>query len=1076
MSINSKVSSLLAPVLSLIMLALLSVPAFGQLSTGKIEGTVRDQDTGQPLAGVQVIVEGTQLGNVTNADGYYFVLSVPPGRRDITYTYTGYQKTTIANQLILAGQTTTVDCNLSSTVVELTGITVEAEAEPLIPRDQTVSKQRLTAEALAETPATEMNDLLVLEAGVQIGGEGGLSRGVRIRGGRLGEEAMVVDGITVRNYTANPFKNGSSWVFEHEIGSRGEDTTPLEFSTSAVEEVDIITGGFQAEYGNAQSGLINIVTKEGGTQLRGSARITSDELNPRTADYGYNQIQADVGGPTGIPNLFFHISGELQGRADRSPTHASEGFRGINQTFVDRLNNAVRNDLVLGAKEIQPVYTMEMFETGQAFFANQTGEEEVGVFSPYHPARKPNNWGDRNLVSGKLTFSPVQGLKFIGSGNFSRAQNTWSTSYFDYGKIDSEMIPLRYWDAADGDWQDEDGVWHAIVPKNLARRTRTTNLLFGVDWEFYRSSQRNASLQVRYSNFRTQDINNADLKDNYVRGWNYGIMPIDAHDTFMSWTPNDIPFLVETYPGRTTPSDPEMFRKYLPDGTTAYSIGDYFYPTPFRYEGPANLYTVNYQYQYERQHNVKVDLDLQWNRANRAKFGVQSTMWDNHMFSIYQAASRDLDNEWTYKPRQIALYGQNRTDLGDFVLDYGIRWDRFDPKDNWAFRSGDIYEERIFPKNFSEFSPRFDVGFPVTDKAQLRFAYGVFTQLPSLSHIFSGSNPGGLEYSRTDAFEAGISYILGEDYVLDLVTYYRDIEGNIAENEFFRDYYQWHAERLSVGTTSGWTNRDNGNIKGMDLTLRKRFSNNFSLNAMYTLQFSRTTGSNPTSYADWWTFLDPATGERFTPPDELRPINGDRTHQMTVFFNYLFPEDFQSGTLANTILKNVRIYSVFRLNSGAPLGDRIQNNYVEYNWANAVQWQTRRGGTPIGGINYFRGRWWMDTMLRLSKSFSLGASKRVRVFGEVFNLHNRKNPVEYPSGYTYEGHRYVTGGVDLNWDDPTLAPKQKWLFHADFNGDGVLTVREAALGSIANSMMGTTMNWDAWGRAREIRTGIEFTF
>ena len=144
------------------------------------------------------------------------------------------------------------------------------------------------------------------------------------------------------------------------------------------------------------------------------------------------------------------------------------------------------------------------------------------------------------------------------------------------------------------------------------------------------------------------------------------------------------------------------------------------------------------------------------------------------------------------------------------------------------------------------------------------------------------------------------------------------------------------------------------------------------------------------------------------------------------------------------------------------------------------EWQTRSGGTPIGGINYFRGRWWMDTMLRLSKSFSLGGSRRVRVFGEVFNLHNRKNPIEYPSGYTFEGHRYTTGGVDLHWDDPTLAPKQKWLFHADFDGDGVLTVRESALGSIANSFMGSgdrgSMRWKAWGRAREIRTGIEITF
>ena len=115
-----------------------------QLSTGKIEGIVRDKDTGQPLSGAQVQIEGTRLGNITNADGYYFILNIPPGQRSLIFTFTGYQKTTVENQLILAGQTTTVNALLSSTVVQLEGITVEGETERMVPRDNTVSKSRLT--------------------------------------------------------------------------------------------------------------------------------------------------------------------------------------------------------------------------------------------------------------------------------------------------------------------------------------------------------------------------------------------------------------------------------------------------------------------------------------------------------------------------------------------------------------------------------------------------------------------------------------------------------------------------------------------------------------------------------------------------------------------------------------------------------------------------------------------------------------------------------------------------------------------------------------------------------------------
>lgn len=307
-------------------LLLLSQNLYAQLTTGKIEGTVRDRDSGQPLQGAQVTVEGTRLGNVTNSDGYYFILDVPPGRRNITFAYTGYQKTTVANQLILAGQTTTVDASLSSTVIQLEGITVEGEGEILVPRDNTVTKQRLTAEKLEETPATRLEDLMVLEAGVQIGGGGARARGLRIRGGRLGEEGMVVDGVLVRNFTADPFEAiGNPWDANPEEGARSTDTTPLEFSSSSVEEVDIITGGFQAEYGNAQSGIVNIVTKEGGHEFRGNVRFTTDQQQPRTSDWGYNQLMASVGGPIPfVPNLYFHTSGELQGIADNFPTHADE--------------------------------------------------------------------------------------------------------------------------------------------------------------------------------------------------------------------------------------------------------------------------------------------------------------------------------------------------------------------------------------------------------------------------------------------------------------------------------------------------------------------------------------------------------------------------------------------------------------------------------------------------------------------------------------------------------------------------------------------------------------------------------
>ena len=152
MSKSGKLIRRLYPLINLTLLVGLIIVSnlSAQINTSKIEGVVKDSDTGQPLAGAQVVVEGTRLGNVTNKDGYYFILNVPPGRRGITFTYTGYQKTTVANQLLLAGQTSTVNAILSSSVVELEGIIVEGENEALIPRDNTMTKQRLTAESISE--------------------------------------------------------------------------------------------------------------------------------------------------------------------------------------------------------------------------------------------------------------------------------------------------------------------------------------------------------------------------------------------------------------------------------------------------------------------------------------------------------------------------------------------------------------------------------------------------------------------------------------------------------------------------------------------------------------------------------------------------------------------------------------------------------------------------------------------------------------------------------------------------------------------------------------------------------------
>lgn len=1025
--------AILVPLMLLLLTNVVSMHA--QLSTGKIEGVVRDMDTGSPLQGAQVVIEGTRLGNVTNADGYYFILNIPPGRRDITFTYTGYQKTTVAQEMILAGQTTTVNADLSSTVVQLEGITIEGESEALMPRDNTVSKQRMTTEHMQEAPATTLEDLMILEAGVQIGGEGGKSQGLRIRGGRLGEEAMVVDGVMVRNYTADPFDHtwsGGDWWHNTEESHTGQDTNPLEFSVDAVEQVDIITGGFQAEYGNAQSGIINIITREGGPRYRGSLRMTTDQQNPRTSDYGYNQWSVSVGGPLvpGVENLFFHVSGEIQGTADNFPTHADEGFRGVNQDFVDRLNQSVVNDPILSQPE--NAFTLEQFRIGRESYAALTGSD-ASLWSPPNPVRRETNWLDRTMGSGKITYAPMVGLKIIGTQNMSRNQRSYpkgsdgSGNYFYDGHVTVEDLPLRNWGN-----ETETNIHQA-----RARKIKSSNTLVGVDWDFLKSAERSATVMFRYHYFVNQSVNGADLEV----GW--------ERDPFLSWQKEEINFEVENYPDRWAISSIPERRLYYPDGTTRW-LQSWIFETPFK-AFQDNLFLLQYRYGREKQHNYKLDFDFQLNRYNRAKLGVQYSQLDNHKINPGNWNSeRNYDYEFNYTPRIMALYGQNRTDLGDFVFDYGIRFDSFRPRENWGISEGNRSGEGTEPKNKHEWSPRFDVGFPVTDKAQMRFSYGAFTQVPNMSIMYSGTNDGYLDLTRTDAFEAGASYLLSDDMVLDVVTYYRDIEGNVARKQVFRDIYLFTTEQRVRGWYTPYTNRDAGNIKGMDITVRRRFANNFTFDGIYTMQFSRTTGSAPNQALSNAFSYDPSTGESQVPPDDLRPIEGDRTHMFVARGSYLFPQDYKSGTLYNTLFRNFRLYGTFNLQSGQ----------------------------PTGGTQNFRGTWYYNLDLRFTKSFYLGGARRFSVFTEIFNATNRKNNVGYPRNYSYEDS-YIAATAPAEgwyWETPGRSEQEDTRFNADLNGDGHLSRLEATKGEIAYRMLDATINAANWGIARQIRLGAELRF
>ncbi len=205
-------------------------------TTGKISGAVKDAQTGEAIPGVNIIIEGTGFGAATDVNGFYTINNLPPGNYKVNFSAIGYQKKQFVNVKISVDFTTKIDVELSPESIELETIVVEAQA-PLIRKDLTSSQTTVDAGQIESLPVESIAQLLVLQAGI-IQGTGGE---IHIRGGRSSEIAYTVNGVSI----SNPYD-----------GSRS-----VNIATNAIQELSVVSGTFNAEYGNALSGIVNTVTK-----------------------------------------------------------------------------------------------------------------------------------------------------------------------------------------------------------------------------------------------------------------------------------------------------------------------------------------------------------------------------------------------------------------------------------------------------------------------------------------------------------------------------------------------------------------------------------------------------------------------------------------------------------------------------------------------------------------------------------------------------------------------------------------------------------------------------------------------
>ena len=297
-------------------------------NTGKITGRVVDQRTAEPLAFATVQIEGTVFGAQTDTLGDYFIHNVTPGIHVVRASIVGYA-VLLQNEIrVRADQTTSLDFLLDESAV--LGDTVRVRGvSNVINFNVTGSVRNIGADRIKTLPVTTVDEILALEVGFVRRGDQ-----LHVRGGRAGEVLTIVDGVQVRD----PL--GGRGGFDGEGGS----DQALNISTQSIQEVNIIKGGFDAEYGNAQSAIVNITTREGSKNgTEGEIRFVTDNMRLESLNkysFNYDRLQFAIGGPEPLGNQILPALGleALQGKMTYYVSFTGtkqDSYRNYN-SFLDR--------------------------------------------------------------------------------------------------------------------------------------------------------------------------------------------------------------------------------------------------------------------------------------------------------------------------------------------------------------------------------------------------------------------------------------------------------------------------------------------------------------------------------------------------------------------------------------------------------------------------------------------------------------------------------------------------------------------------------------------------------------------
>jgi len=890
---------------SLVLLVAFVATAEAFAQTGKIAGRVTDAATGEPLPGVNVVIEGTTQGASSSVDGDYVVIGVRPGAYTVIASFIGFATQRQEGVHVSIDLTTTVNFQMGEAVIEGEEIVVIAEA-PAVRMDLTSSEARITAETIEKLPVTELGQILDVQAGIT------MRDGIHIRGGRSSEIVFMVDGVPVTDSY--------------------DGSVVIQLETDGIQELQVISGTFNAEFGNAMSGVINVVTKEGrrdrfggSVQVYSGGYLVSGDggedflLGTEVEAFSTSGIQyRDVDPYSYLPVTPMHFS---------NATVSLEGPIWKDRVTFFALGRFFKNDGWL--------YGARIFDVNGA--AGDSSLVSMNNFEKY-------SW-QGNL---KMRLSRKLILNVIGLGSSEKKR---------------PYRLFRRWAPEGREHEFDQGYNLKLKLTHLLSNTTFYTLDVAT---FFRNAQ----------TYRFEDPLDPRYND-------FDIAPPD----FVEFLPGEI-ISVETGGGR-----------YARGGT--------------------NLRHFD---RTSRSYLVKGDLSSQVNKNHLLKGGFQVRVdnLDLTAFNLIPGSDETgqriepfepaIPNETTsafthfddVSPITISVYLQDKMEFEDFIVNAGLRFDYFDaraqvpadPSDPNIFNplsltnrfhdtngDGIITVEEETPENALtveeraaywwrdaesevQFSPRLGVAYPISEQGVIHFSYGLFFQIPTQNRLFDNfgfkiptlsgqygpfGNPD-LNAQKTTMYEMGFRQGFG-DFVIDVTGYYRDVRNWVSTSPLI-------LTALPGVTYVIYTNRDYSNIRGLTLSLSKRFAGRYGFDANYTFQVVEGSNSNPQDE-----FFSLQANNQ--PTLALLPLLWDQRHKVAGAFYAGI--DGLGGALR------------FRIESGFPYTPTFESasltgNDVEPEFPN----NSRRMASTV------------EVDLNLYKEFDLGRV-RPRVFLEVFNLFDTRN-------------------------------------------------------------------------------------